>query len=151
MEKTKDMLSNVVSDETSLDSKIEKKKQELERHRKRLQTLQSVRSVHNLGGKRPGKSKLVLKCVGVLMISCMKTLSLSCCLGLPSWMNMRRLRKICKSSMTSLWRSSGTSASWSLSWMNTIEWSRRGLRCVCACMYIARGIVNVKSFVRETL
>lgn len=45
MEKTKDMLSNVVSDETSLDSKIEKKKQELERCRKRLQTLQSVRSV----------------------------------------------------------------------------------------------------------
>lgn len=42
-EKTKDMLSNVVSDETSLDAKIEKKKQELERNRKRLQTLQSVR------------------------------------------------------------------------------------------------------------
>lgn len=63
VEKTKDMLSNVVSDETSLDSKIEKKKQELERHRKRLQTLQSVRSVQNLGGKRPGKSKLVPKCV----------------------------------------------------------------------------------------
>lgn len=53
MEKTKDMLSNVVSDETSLDSKIEKKKQELERYRKRLQTLQSVRSVHKLAGKRP--------------------------------------------------------------------------------------------------
>lgn len=45
MEKTKDMLSNVVSDETSLDNKIEKKKQDLERNRKRLQTLQSVRSV----------------------------------------------------------------------------------------------------------
>uniref|UniRef100_A0A3Q1GFW3 Clusterin associated protein 1 n=1 Tax=Acanthochromis polyacanthus TaxID=80966 RepID=A0A3Q1GFW3_9TELE len=45
VEKTKDMLSNVVSDETSLDAKIEKKKQELERNRKRLQTLQSVRSV----------------------------------------------------------------------------------------------------------
>ncbi|KAM7409600.1 hypothetical protein PAMA_001200 [Pampus argenteus] len=43
VEKTKDMLSNVVSDETSLDAKIEKKKQELERNRKRLQTLQSVR------------------------------------------------------------------------------------------------------------
>ncbi|XP_035508523.1 clusterin-associated protein 1 homolog [Morone saxatilis] len=43
VEKTKDMLSNVVSDETSLDNKIEKKKQELERNRKRLQTLQSVR------------------------------------------------------------------------------------------------------------
>lgn len=48
MEKTKDMLGNVVSDETSLDNKIEKKKQELERYRKRLQTLQSVRSVHKL-------------------------------------------------------------------------------------------------------
>lgn len=45
VEKTKDMLSNVLSDETSLDAKIEKKKQELERNRKRLQTLQSVRSV----------------------------------------------------------------------------------------------------------
>ncbi|XP_031715407.1 clusterin-associated protein 1 homolog isoform X1 [Anarrhichthys ocellatus] len=43
VEKTKDMLSNVVSDETSLDAKIEKKKQEQERNRKRLQTLQSVR------------------------------------------------------------------------------------------------------------
>lgn len=43
VEKTKDMLSNVVSDETSLGAKIEKKKQELERNRKRLQTLQSVR------------------------------------------------------------------------------------------------------------
>lgn len=45
VEKTKDMLSNVVSDETSLDAKIEKKKQEQERNLKRLQTLQSVRSV----------------------------------------------------------------------------------------------------------
>ncbi|XP_076583431.1 clusterin-associated protein 1 homolog [Chaetodon auriga] len=43
VEKTKDMLGNVVSDESSLDNKIEKKKQELERNRKRLQTLQSVR------------------------------------------------------------------------------------------------------------
>ncbi|XP_056270762.1 clusterin-associated protein 1 homolog [Pseudoliparis swirei] len=43
VEKTKDMLSNVVSDEASLDAKIEKKKQEQERNRKRLQTLQSVR------------------------------------------------------------------------------------------------------------
>lgn len=42
------MLSNVVSDESSLDNKIEKKKEELERYRKRLQTLQSVRSVHKL-------------------------------------------------------------------------------------------------------
>lgn len=52
VEKTKDMLGNVVSDETSLDNKIEKKKQELERNRKRLQTLQSVRSVHSLTGSR---------------------------------------------------------------------------------------------------
>ncbi|XP_041646504.1 clusterin-associated protein 1 homolog isoform X2 [Cheilinus undulatus] len=43
VEKTKDLLSNLVSDETSLDAKIEKKRQELERNRKRLQTLQSVR------------------------------------------------------------------------------------------------------------
>ncbi|XP_029905049.1 clusterin-associated protein 1 homolog isoform X2 [Myripristis murdjan] len=43
VEKTKDKLNDVVSDETSLDAKIEKKKQELERNQKRLQTLQSVR------------------------------------------------------------------------------------------------------------
>ncbi|KAM9848601.1 clusterin-associated protein 1 homolog [Aulostomus maculatus] len=43
VEKTKEMLSNLSSDGTSLDAKIEKKKQELERNRKRLQTLQSVR------------------------------------------------------------------------------------------------------------
>uniref|UniRef100_I3K414 Clusterin associated protein 1 n=1 Tax=Oreochromis niloticus TaxID=8128 RepID=I3K414_ORENI len=43
VDKTKDMLDNVVSDEATLDGKIEKKKQELERNRKRLQTLQSVR------------------------------------------------------------------------------------------------------------
>ncbi|XP_037105901.1 clusterin-associated protein 1 homolog isoform X2 [Syngnathus acus] len=43
VEKTKEMLNNIVSDEANLDAKIEKKKQELERSRKRLQTLQSVR------------------------------------------------------------------------------------------------------------
>ncbi|XP_069377915.1 clusterin-associated protein 1 homolog isoform X1 [Paralichthys olivaceus] len=43
VEKTKEMLRNVGSDVTTLDAKIEKKKQELERNRKRLQTLQSVR------------------------------------------------------------------------------------------------------------
>ncbi|XP_034148319.1 clusterin-associated protein 1 homolog isoform X2 [Esox lucius] len=43
VDKTKDMLNNVSSDETSLESKIEKKKQELERNQKRLLTLQSVR------------------------------------------------------------------------------------------------------------
>uniref|UniRef100_A0A1A8B4F8 Clusterin associated protein 1 n=1 Tax=Nothobranchius furzeri TaxID=105023 RepID=A0A1A8B4F8_NOTFU len=46
VEKTKEMLNNVVSDETSLDAKIEKKKQDLERHQKRLQTLQSVRPAY---------------------------------------------------------------------------------------------------------
>lgn len=55
VEKTKDMLNNVVSDETSLDAKIEKKKQELERNRKRLQTLQSVRSVYSLTGSIEAK------------------------------------------------------------------------------------------------
>ncbi|XP_053551111.1 clusterin-associated protein 1 [Bombina bombina] len=43
VQKTKDLLSNVASDEANLESKIEKRKQELERNRKRLQTLQSVR------------------------------------------------------------------------------------------------------------
>ncbi|KAM4631784.1 clusterin-associated protein 1 [Discoglossus pictus] len=43
VQKMKDLLSNVASDEVNLDSKIEKRKQELERNRKRLQTLQSVR------------------------------------------------------------------------------------------------------------
>ncbi|KAM4697438.1 clusterin-associated protein 1 isoform 3-T3 [Rhinophrynus dorsalis] len=43
VQKMKDLLSNVSSDETNLESKIEKRKQELERNRKRLQTLQSVR------------------------------------------------------------------------------------------------------------
>lgn len=52
VEKTKDMLNNIVSDKSSLDNKIEKKKQELERNRKRLQTLQSVRSVQNLTGNK---------------------------------------------------------------------------------------------------
>ncbi|KAI5105704.1 clusterin-associated protein 1-like [Silurus meridionalis] len=41
--KTKEMLNNVASDEASLEAKITKKKQELERNQKRLQTLQSVR------------------------------------------------------------------------------------------------------------
>ncbi|KTG40625.1 hypothetical protein cypCar_00048196 [Cyprinus carpio] len=40
---TKDLLNNVSSDEASLEAKIEKKKQDLERNQKRLQTLQSVR------------------------------------------------------------------------------------------------------------
>lgn len=48
LEMTKDMLSKLASDEPSLDSKIEKKKQELERNQKRLRTVQSVRSAHSL-------------------------------------------------------------------------------------------------------
>uniref|UniRef100_G1Q0T4 Clusterin associated protein 1 n=1 Tax=Myotis lucifugus TaxID=59463 RepID=G1Q0T4_MYOLU len=40
---TKDLLNNVASDEANLEAKIEKRKLELERNRKRLQTLQSVR------------------------------------------------------------------------------------------------------------
>lgn len=43
LDKTKDMLTKLVSDEASLDSKTEKKKQELERNQKRLKTVQSVR------------------------------------------------------------------------------------------------------------
>ncbi|NWU83908.1 CLUA1 protein, partial [Onychorhynchus coronatus] len=43
VQKTKDMLNNVALDETSLEAKIEKRKLELERSQKRLQTLQSVR------------------------------------------------------------------------------------------------------------
>ncbi|KFP91700.1 Clusterin-associated protein 1, partial [Apaloderma vittatum] len=43
VQKTEDMLNNVALDEASLDAKIEKRKLELERTQKRLQTLQSVR------------------------------------------------------------------------------------------------------------
>ena len=43
VENSKEMLGNVASDEVSLEGKIEKKRQDLERNRKRLQTLQSVR------------------------------------------------------------------------------------------------------------
>lgn len=46
LETTKDMLTKLVSDEASLDSKTERKKQELERNQKRLKTVQSVRSVN---------------------------------------------------------------------------------------------------------
>ncbi|KAG7496151.1 hypothetical protein JOB18_013152 [Solea senegalensis] len=45
IEKTKDALSNVMCDETTLDGKIEKKRQELERKQKKLQSLQSVKPV----------------------------------------------------------------------------------------------------------
>lgn len=43
VQKTKDLLSSVASDEANLEAKIEKRKLELDRSRKRLQTLQSVR------------------------------------------------------------------------------------------------------------
>ncbi|XP_032560169.1 clusterin-associated protein 1 isoform X1 [Chiroxiphia lanceolata] len=43
VQKTKDMLNNVALDESNLEAKIEKRKLELERSQKRLQTLQSVR------------------------------------------------------------------------------------------------------------
>lgn len=43
IDKTQKMLENVASDEANLEAKIEKKKSELERNQKRLQTLQSVR------------------------------------------------------------------------------------------------------------
>lgn len=43
VKKTLNMLDNVASDEANLEAKIEKKRTELERNNKRLQTLQSVR------------------------------------------------------------------------------------------------------------
>ncbi|XP_045213279.1 clusterin-associated protein 1-like isoform X2 [Mercenaria mercenaria] len=44
--KTLNMLDNVASDEANLEAKIEKKRNELERNQKRLQTLQSVRPAY---------------------------------------------------------------------------------------------------------
>ena len=41
----KKMLENSASDEANLEAKIEKKKQDLERNKKRLKTLQTVRCV----------------------------------------------------------------------------------------------------------
>ena len=46
IKKTLMSIDNVASDEANLETKIEKKKQELERNQKRLATLQSVRYVH---------------------------------------------------------------------------------------------------------
>lgn len=54
LEMTRDMLSKLVLDEPSLDSKIEKKKQELERNQKRFRSVQSVRSVHSLEERLEG-------------------------------------------------------------------------------------------------
>ncbi|KAL3877093.1 hypothetical protein ACJMK2_034848 [Sinanodonta woodiana] len=46
IKKTVHMLENVASDEANLEAKIEKKKNELERNQKRLQTLQTVRPAY---------------------------------------------------------------------------------------------------------
>ncbi|XP_064641238.1 clusterin-associated protein 1-like isoform X2 [Lineus longissimus] len=46
IEKTINMIDNVASDEANLEAKIEKRKNELERNQKRLQTLQSVRPAY---------------------------------------------------------------------------------------------------------
>ncbi|KAK3579249.1 hypothetical protein CHS0354_033326 [Potamilus streckersoni] len=46
IKKTIHMLENVASDEANLEAKIEKKKNELERNQKRLQTLQTVRPAY---------------------------------------------------------------------------------------------------------
>nr|KAG5710381.1 hypothetical protein BaRGS_022199 [Batillaria attramentaria] len=46
IQKTLTMLDNVASDEANLEAKIEKRKNELERNNKRLQTLQSVRPAY---------------------------------------------------------------------------------------------------------
>ncbi|VDP42834.1 unnamed protein product [Schistosoma margrebowiei] len=46
IEKIQSSLVNITADETNLDMKIEKKRNELERNRKRLSTLQSVRPVY---------------------------------------------------------------------------------------------------------
>jgi clusterin-associated protein 1 len=43
---TKQLMENVSASEANLDSKIEKKRTELERNQKRLQTLKKVRCVH---------------------------------------------------------------------------------------------------------
>jgi len=43
MKKTQQAIENIASDEANLEVKIEKKKAELERNQKRLETLQSVR------------------------------------------------------------------------------------------------------------
>lgn len=57
------MLSKLVSDEPTLDGKIQKKKQELERNQKRFRTVQSVRSALRLSGwEEGGELPLTLSC-----------------------------------------------------------------------------------------
>ncbi|XP_026974159.1 clusterin-associated protein 1 [Sagmatias obliquidens] len=58
VQKTKDLLNNVASDEANLEAKIDKRKLELERNRKRLQTLQSVR-VSTGNSQEPCKIKCI--------------------------------------------------------------------------------------------
>lgn len=48
---TKQLMENVSASEANLDSKIEKKRTELERNQKRLQTLKKVRCVHAERGR----------------------------------------------------------------------------------------------------
>lgn len=48
IKKTLTAIENVASDEANLETKIEKKKQDLERNQKRLSTLQAVRLVYML-------------------------------------------------------------------------------------------------------
>jgi len=43
IKKTQQAIENIASDEANLEAKIDKKKAELERNQKRLETLQSVR------------------------------------------------------------------------------------------------------------
>jgi clusterin-associated protein 1 len=50
-ENTKQLMENVSASEANLDSKIEKKRIELERNQKRLQTLKKVRCVLPWGGE----------------------------------------------------------------------------------------------------
>jgi clusterin-associated protein 1 len=54
---TKQLLENVSASEANLDSKIEKKRTELERNQKRLQTLKKVRCVH------PERGRDIMKCL----------------------------------------------------------------------------------------
>lgn len=48
IEETKQLIDNVSSTEANLDSKIERRKVELDRYEKRLQTLKKVKYVNNI-------------------------------------------------------------------------------------------------------
>ena len=49
IKKTQQAIENIASDEANLEAKIDKKKAELERNQKRLETLQSVRYCTHVG------------------------------------------------------------------------------------------------------